>query len=543
MRGSRRIAAWLAAALAVGGVVAAAAGEPIPPPEELEARGAVIGNIRLVPRDIFDTSIPGENGWLYRAANKLHIETKPSVIRGQLLFKTGDPYRRRLVEETERILRSKNYLYEASIVPVAFDGRTVDLEVRTRDVWTLNPGLNFNRKGGTNTFGLQIEENNLLGTGQQLALKWDDNVDRESLTLSFIDPHFRHSFTRLAVAYSDADDGDTKVFGIDRPFYALDTRWSAGTYLSDSLRNDVRYALGENIGEFEHRDEYYELRGGWSRGLVGSWAQRWTYGITYTRDGFGLDPLEPPGGPLPEDRELLYPWVGFELVEDRFQERTNQDQILRTEDVLVGLRAGGRLGVSFAGAGSDRDAFIMSAYVQNGADLSRRQSLFGSATISGRLEGGAVVNGILSGEARFYRATSRRSKFFAAVSGAVTEQLDHEYQLLLGGDNGLRGYPLRYQAGTARALLTLEQRYYTDWYPFRLFHVGGAAFFDMGRTWGQDVTGLESSGLLRDLGIGLRLGSSRTSFGNVIHIDLAFPLDGNGNIDDVQLLVQTKGSF
>jgi hypothetical protein len=52
-----------------------------------------------------------------------------------------------------------------------------------------------------------------------------------------------------------------------------------------------------------------------------------------------------PGGPLPEDRELLYPWVGFELVEDRFQERTNQDQILRTEDVLVGLRAGGRLGV------------------------------------------------------------------------------------------------------------------------------------------------------------------------------------------------------
>lgn len=543
MRGSRRIAARLAAALAVGCVVAAAAGEPIPPPEELEARGAVIGNIRLVPRDIFDTSIPGENGWLYRAANKLHIETKPSVIRGQLLFKTGDPYRHRLLEETERILRSKNYLYEASIVPVAFDGHTVDLEVRTRDVWTLNPGLNFNRKGGSNAIGLQLEENNLLGTGQQLALKWEDNVDRESLTLSFIDPHFRHSFTRLAMAYSDADDGDTKVFGIDRPFYALDTRWSAGMYLSDSLRNDVRYALGENVGEFEHREERYELRGGWSRGLVGGWAQRWTYGITYARDSFGLDPLVPPGGPLPEDRELLYPWVGFELVEDRFQERTNQDQILRTEDVLVGLRAGGRLGVSIAGAGSDRDALIMSAYVQNGADLSRRQSLFGSATVSGRLEGGAVVNGILSGEARFYRATSKRSKFFAGVSGAVTEQLDPEYQLLLGGDNGLRGYPLRYQAGTARALLTLEQRYYTDWYPFRLFHVGGAAFFDMGRTWGQDVTGLESSGLLRDLGIGLRLGSSRTSFGNVIHIDLAFPLDGNGNIDDVQLLVQTKGSF
>ena len=94
-----------------------------------------------------------------------------------------------------------------------------------------------------------------------------------------------------------------------------------------------------------------------------------------------------------------------------------------------------------------------------------------------------------------------------------------------------------------RALMTLEQRYYTDWYPFRLVYVGGAVFFDMGRTWGRDITGLESSGLLKDVGIGLRLGSSRSSFGNVIHIDLAFPLDGDDDIDDVQLLVQTKGRF
>jgi outer membrane protein assembly factor BamA len=91
--------------------------------------------------------------------------------------------------------------------------------------------------------------------------------------------------------------------------------------------------------------------------------------------------------------------------------------------------------------------------------------------------------------------------------------------------------------------MTLEQRYYSKWYPFRLFHVGAAAFFDMGRTWGTDVTGFQSSGLLRDVGIGLRLGSSRSSFGNVLHIDLAFPLDGGDDIDSVQLLVTTKGSF
>ena len=65
----------------------------------------------------------------------------------------------------------------------------------------------------------------------------------------------------------------------------------------------------------------------------------------------------------------------------------------------------------------------------------------------------------------------------------------------------------------------------------------------MGRTWGTDVTGQESDGLLKDVGIGLRFGSSRSSFGNVIHVDLAFPLDGGDDIDSVQLLVQTKASF
>ena len=65
----------------------------------------------------------------------------------------------------------------------------------------------------------------------------------------------------------------------------------------------------------------------------------------------------------------------------------------------------------------------------------------------------------------------------------------------------------------------------------------------MGRTWGSDVAGSENLGLLKDVGIGLRFGSSRSSFGNVIHVDLAFPLDGDDSIDSVQFLIETKASF
>ena len=524
---------------------AAVAGESpaIPSPSELEASGAVVGKITVHPDDIFDLSIEGESGWLYRTANRLHMNTRASVIREQLLFETGDRYSDRVVQETERNLRANAYLNEATIVPVAYDGRNVDLEVRTRDTWTLNPGVNFSRAGGENEYALQIREKNLLGRGQSLELEWQSDVDRDALTLSFSDPHLFKNFTRLAVAYSDASDGSTKYFNLDRPFYALDTRWSAGTLLTESEFDVDRWELGKRVGKFETHAQYYQLNGGWSAGLQDGWVRRWTYGATYQQDDF--QPVEgaPLGGPLPADRKFVYPWVGFELLQDSFQERVNQDQIRRTEDVLVGFNGWARLGFATESFGSATDAVLVSAYASNGIDLSHAQSLFGSAWASGRYEHGEIRNGTLGAEARYYLETSARSKFFADLSGTVTEQLDHDQQLTLGGDTGLRGYPFAYQAGTAKALLTLEQRYYTKWYPFRLFHVAGAVFADTGRTWGTDVTGATSLGLLSDVGIGLRLGTSRSAFGNVLHIDLAFPLDGDDDIDSVQLVVETKARF
>jgi hypothetical protein len=515
----------------------------IPTGAELEATGAVIGEIRVTVGDVFDPSLPSEDKWLYRTANKLHINTRKPIVRNQLLFKSGEPYVQRVVQESERILRANDYMYDAWIRPTAFDGKTVDLEVRTRDTWTLNPGINFSRQGGANTSSIELQEKNLLGNGQKLSFGWSNDVDRTSLNFEFFDPHFHSTWTRLGLVYSDADDGSTKAIRVDRPFYALDTRRAGGGYVYDFIRNEPRYAYGEDIGEFEEDEQFAEFYGGWSKGWSNGWVRRWTAGATYLQQQFAEVAGSSLGGPLPEDIELAYPWLGFDLIEDVYQERINQDQIERTEDVLLGLRAGARMGYAADSLGSDRNALMLSAYTQNGWDFGRERSLFVTAVASGRVEDEGLRNGVLSAEARYYARTSENTKFFATVNGTVTEELDASQQLLLGGEEGLRGYPLRYQAGTARALLTLEQRYYTDWYPFRLFHVAGAAFFDMGRTWGTDVTGATSDGLLKDVGIGLRLGSSRSAFGNVIHVDLAFPLDGGDDIDTVQFVVETKVRF
>ena len=87
---------------------------------------------------------------------------------------------------------------------------------------------------------------------------------------------------------------------------------------------------------------------------------------------------------------------------------------------------------------------------------------------------------------------------------------------LLGGDNGLRGYPLRYQSGTRRALFTVEERFYTDLYVWQLFRIGGAAFFDVGRAWGGENVNTVNPGWLSNAGVGMRIVSARAAFSSAI---------------------------
>ena len=156
---------------------------------------------------------------------------------------------------------------------------------------------------------------------------------------------------------------------------------------------------------------------------------------------------------------------------------------------------------------------------------------------------GRVRRQRLGAQAQYYLPQGRRWLFYAGASGDMLTRPDLPDLLLLGGDNGLRGYPLRYQSGTRRALFTVEERFYTDLYVWQLFRIGGAAFFDVGRAWGGDNVNTVNPGWLSNVGVGLRIVSARAAFSNVLHVDLAFPLNATPDIKKVQFLVKTKTSF
>jgi len=507
-------------------------------------QGARIGEVRFDARELFDAASADEDTSLARLGNRLHITTRQATIEDQLLFRSGDLYQPGLLEESARILRDTRYLRDAQVRPVAFHDGVVDVQVTTQDVWTFNPGISFGRKGGENSSGFELEELNFLGTGTQLGIGFKSDVDRDSKLVHYRDRQLGSSWWDLDAGYSDNSDGRMAEFSLDHPFYCLGSRWASGVSFLDDQRTDSRYDLGEVVDQFATHENYSTIYWGRSGGLRDGWARRLSVGLTYEDHAFGAVPGSVSAPTLlPSDRTLVYPWIGGEWVEDAFYTARNRNQIEKTEDYSLGWRARAQLGYATESLGSDRNAVLLAATVSKGLELSDRQSLSFGLDTRGRLEDGEIAGGLLTADARYYFRQSPRRLLFLNLSATAGSNLDADQQVLLGGDNGLRGYPLRYQSGEGHWLFTAEQRLFTNWYPFQLFNVGGAVFYDMGASFGRDPLGTPSQGLLRDVVFGLRLGTSRSALGNVLHIDVAYPLDGEDSVRKVQFLIETKKSF
>jgi len=491
---------------------------------------------------MFDLEDPRENGLFYRAANALHINTRVRVVRRQLLFETGEPVSVRLIEETERLLRANHYLYDVTIRPIAVRDGVADIEVKTRDTWSLDLGISASREGGENKGGLSIKEENLFGTGVLLGLSYSSDVDRSGTTFELADRNLFGTRGALKYAYTDYDDGDSQSFSLQRPFYALDARWAAGLSALDSDAIDALYNAGNSIAEYRHRRRETEVFAGWSPGLIAGWTRRYSIGVLYEDHEYELEPGKPPPVRLPSDLVLAGPFLRFEVVQDAFRADINLNLIGRVEDFAMGLQAKLQLGRALPDLGSTREAWLYRANLSHGFDITQDSFLLAEVHADGRYakEG---ENQSLGASARYYHRQGRHFVYYAAVSADGIDNPDVPGPLQIGGDNGLRGYPLRYQSGERRMLMTFEARAYTDWYPFRLFRVGGAVFYDTGRAWKGEIPNTVNPGWLRDVGFGLRLLSARTSRGNVLHMDVAYALDPDPTIDKVQFLVKTKFSF
>jgi hypothetical protein len=516
--------------------------EALPGFEALEAAGTRIGEVRIVNRNIFDLSDPLEDRLLFRWANKLHIQTRREVIERALLFRTGDPVKASVIEETSRILAAARYLYDVQIRPIAVREGVVDIAVETRDTWTLDAGVTLGRSGGTNSSGYHLNEYNLFGTGVSLSLGRNSTVDRSGSEFRLSQDRAFGTEARFDILHASNSDGVRREVTLAKPFYSLDTRWAGGITLLNDDRLDPVYSGGVLTSQYRHVERAAEVFGGWSAGRVDGWVQRHALGLLQRDNAYAIEPGLAAPADLPVGSRVRAPFLRYELIEDRFDQLQNRNLIGLPETFALGWSARVQLGRTSRALGSNIDTWLYSASIGKGFQLPRATTLLTTFGVDGR-EGPSQRNRTATFSLRYHAPHHGRWLFYGAADLAVLDNPGPGVALLLGGDNGLRGYPLRYQSGSQRALITMEERYFTDLFLWRLFRVGAAAYVDVGRAWGGSRTNTEDGGWLRDVGLGLRLVNVRSAFGNVLHIDLAFPADADSGVKQMQFLVKTRTSF
>jgi len=124
-------------------------------------------------------------------------------------------------------------------------------------------------------------------------------------------------------------------------------------------------------------------------------------------------------------------------------------------------------------------------------------------------------------EARWYTTWTRDHVLVLAALAAEGSRVARDYQLVVGGLNGLRAYPVQAVAGHELVRLNAEERWRLPFDFGGLLRLGAAAFYDAARAWGP---GADATSWFNAAGVGVRLAPPRSALGPVFRVDVAWPV-------------------
>ncbi len=503
--------------------------------------GKTLRQITVEPGDVFDPANPDENNLLYRNLDKFHINTRPSVIRAQLLFKPGEPLDVSKMAESGRILRSRSYLASAYLVPVQVCGEFIDVRVVTRDSWSTEPDTSLSHNGGETKSGIGLSENNLFGTGNRVAISYDQLPQRTSVSYEISSPHLFNSDYAAALVYVDKSDGVDKTGSLQKPFTSLTSRWAYGVLSKDLTQTEYLNAHQQTLSSFGHKTLRNEVFVGRALDADEKHTERLLAGFTQAEDTFTANALT--RLPVPEWRRNAYPWLGYRHIENEFGVFKNVRQIQSLEDVALGRDFFIRLGYSGNDFDNPRDTILMRSQLTDSIGVSTNHlfEFAGGLDARWQTETGGQHTSLGYAALAYNYFISDRQRWFLSARYDLGQALDSYEELRLGGSDGLRGYPVDFQRGDHRMLFKLERRYFSDWHVFNLVRLGAVAYAESGKAWGSAYD--QNQKLLTDVGIGLRFSSSKAHIGTVVHLDLAMPLTERDQISEVQWIVSTRQQF
>lgn len=512
---------------------------------DADCEGSVISKLSIELADIFDAV---EKDSLYQSVNNLKINTKPEVIKAELLLKEGEEFSFFAASESERNLRQLGYLTNVQIsatrdVP---GNSTCSVVVKAQDTWTFIPTFGYSSGTGQKSVSAGLSESDLLGLGKRAELLFREEDNRSSIEAVYEDPRVFNGDHRFLGALFHRQDGERQVFQYGLPYRTLlDLEsWTSSIDTADTLgrlwkNGEEEYLFGQQRADLELSYSYALKRApdrikraglGW-RYIEDTFRQA----TTSDYDDLDLDPDTVSNDPirLAENRRFSGPEFTYQVIEPDFITAQFVDRFERVQDFNLGRE------------------YLTSLMVAPGFTGSKNSTLLGNANISDGMRFGdaGFVRGEMGVASRYassqFANTLARTQIFAAHGFAPTfvkdrpfgshtfvgrffieygDRLDEDRQLLVGSDNSLRGYQEKSFGGDKRFVLNLEDRITLASNVGQLVTIGAAAFVDVGGATYQSMSTLFGDSIYSDVGVGLRFAFPRSSGGRVFRIDLAFPL-------------------
>ncbi|RUO81096.1 outer membrane protein assembly factor [Idiomarina tyrosinivorans] len=519
-------------------------------PQQTTEKQFTVGKVEIIPNPIFDESDPDTLA-IHRFANWAHINTRPHVIAHRLTFKEGDQVTLQDLAEAERLVRAEPYLRDARISLIngcenAETGEPVAVSVNTWDNWSLMPTISFGRKGGKNKFSVGMKEDNFLGLGIATNLRYKRDEQRTGYHFAVGAPVTWMEHATIYTELEDNDDGQRTQLTFDKPFYEESTDTALFLNYVDDRRVEEVFQNDDTRNRYLFDGHNYEVSYGFLGSLQNHTSHRWRVGVTEDTANFSLPNGEPLENSvfLPRDRDFVYPWLEYEYRQFNYQEMEDIYLINQIEDINLGWLQRLRVGIetqqpaSISGLG-----YHLRWHASKGTEWNHSLLLF-SADIKSDINVAEVDRNLVSAQLEYFQRASEGIGYYGRLTATEGSNQFADDPVALGGESGVRGYPLQYQHGKHRISASAEARFYPNINVYKLFDVGFVGFVDAGRAWsGFESQFNEYDGVLSSVGIGLRIYSNRSSHRNVVHMNFSKPLANAPSVDSWQWGLQVKQTF
>ena len=488
--------------------------------------GLPIARVELEIRGIFDPLPRGRLRPLYRLVDRLHVRTRASTLRRHVLLDAGDRWHEARAKESERALRALD-IFNLVGMDARRDGDSAVVTLRTQDAWTTSPEFTLERGGGRLFGSIQFSERNLFGRGQYVGLAYREEPAGISRSVEVADPALGGTRVRVGAGAGNGSSGTAEFLTLERPFFAEDTRFAFGVRAERARATARLYAYGLEAATFYRQSQRLELYAGIGR-RHGRTVARLTGALLAWDRRLGGSVLVQ--GSPPEfagaDEESRMRRVTLEgrLWQPRFVERTRVDRLDGVEDIDLGRSlalAGGFSARAFGGSADE--GFVA---VRSGLGVEGRGAGFGwiRAAAQSRLAAG-LREATVRLEARWVNQTVPRHTLVVAALGAGGHRTARDFQLIVGGLNGLRAHDVHALAGDHLWRLNAESRWLLGRELLHLVSLGAAGFWDAARTSGPGSAGVPWQ---HDVGLGLRVAMPRSALNRVARFDVAWRISPTG---------------